>query len=53
MSANDRLLASIYAAATEPERWPRALEEVRAALALVAVNLIFFDRTRRRPPVFS
>lgn len=50
MSANDRLLESIYAAATEPGLWPRALDEVRSTLEVVAVNLIFVDPTDGRPP---
>ena len=48
---HERLVASIYAAATEPERWPSALEEVRVRLGLAAVNLIFVDPTASSPPL--
>ena len=50
MSASDLLLESIYAAATEPALWPRALDQVRASLGVVAVNLIFVDPAGGRPP---
>jgi DNA-binding CsgD family transcriptional regulator len=51
MSANDRLVESIYAAATEPALWPRVLDEVRSTLEVVAVNLIFVDPADGRPPI--
>jgi DNA-binding CsgD family transcriptional regulator len=51
MNANDRLLESIYAAATEPGLWPLTLEQVRSTLGVVAVNLIFVDPTDGSPPI--
>jgi PAS domain-containing protein len=50
MAGIDRLVDSIYSAATEPREWPRALDQVRAELGVVAVNLIFLDPTENRPP---